>query len=95
MSMMIVALIMRPWIGIIRALGGNVSCYILADDVLVITKGKDMASKLADAINSTHLYLQRMRARVAPDKSYNFRPARRCTGGSKKHGGGTSMHIST
>ena len=70
--MMIIALIMRPWIGIIRALGANVSCHILADDVLVITKVIEMASKLADAINSTRQYLQRMGARMAPDKSYNF-----------------------
>ena len=71
-SMMMVALIMRPWIALMRALGKAVMCYILADDVLILTKGEQMVPKLAEAINTTHLYLQRMGAKVAPDKSFNF-----------------------
>ena len=70
-SMLMVALIMRPWIIIMRKITG-VSAYILADDVLVIATGEDMVKNLAEAINKTHSYLHDMGAKVAPDKSYNF-----------------------
>ena len=66
-----VALIMRPWISIMRKLTGP-SCYILADDVLIIGTGMKMLTKFAGALHATHKYLHRMGANVAPDKSYNF-----------------------
>ena len=66
-----VALIMRPWIVIMRTIPG-VSCYILADDVLVLAEGAAMVGRLAEALNSTHEYLNDMGAKVAPAKSYNF-----------------------
>ena len=55
---------MRNYIGI--------SCYILADDVLIIGTGMKMVSRFAKALNATHQYLHKMEAKVAPDKSYNF-----------------------
>lgn len=70
-SMTNVALIMRPWTITMRKYAG-VSCYILADDVLIIGTGMKMLSKFAGALNATHRYLHHMGAKVAPDRGYNF-----------------------
>ena len=70
-SMAIVALIMRPWIIIMRTFGG-ITCCILADDVLIIATGLKMVSNYAKALNATHKFLHAMGAKVAPNKSYNF-----------------------
>ena len=70
-SMTNVALIMRPWILTMRKYAG-ISCYILADDVLIIGTGMKMLTRFARALNATHKYLHHMGAKVAPDKSYNF-----------------------
>ena len=69
--MTMVALIMRSWILEMRNYIG-ISCYILAEDVLIISTGMKMASTFAKALNPTHKYLHKMGAKVAPDKSYNF-----------------------
>ena len=69
--MVMVALIMWPWIFMMRAIPG-VDCYILADDVLVLAEGVAMVGRFAEALNTTHEYLNDMGARVAPTKSYNF-----------------------
>ena len=70
-SMTLVALIMRPWIILMRGVGG-ITCYILADDVLIIAQGRSMIGAAAEAINKTHLYLKKMGAKVTEGKSYNF-----------------------
>lgn len=70
-SMTMVALIMRSWMLEMRTHAG-ISCYILAEDVLIIGTGMKMVSKFAKAVNATHLYLHKMGAKVAPGKSYNF-----------------------
>ena len=70
MSMTMVALIMRPWIMLMRENG--VQTYILADDVLILAKGPNMLHNFAKALNQTHDYLQQMGAKIAPDKSFNF-----------------------
>ena len=69
--MMIVAMIMRPWIMIMRNYT-DVVCYILADDVLITAAGEQMYNSFVSALNETHDYLQQMGARIAPDKSFNF-----------------------
>ena len=69
--MTMVALIMRSWILEMRKYTG-IACYILADDVLILSTGTKMASTFAKALNATHKYLHKMGAKVAPDKSYNF-----------------------
>ena len=71
LSMMIVALIMRPWAMLMRCYD-DVACYILADDVLITAAGDRMYDSFVHALNSTHEYLQQMGARVASDRSYNF-----------------------
>ena len=58
-SMMMVALIMRPWIFLMRAMGGA-QFFILADDVLIIATGTRMIGMFARALNATHKYLQAM-----------------------------------
>ena len=68
--MMIVALIMWPWVMLMRCF--NVVCYILADDVLISAAGDDMYDNFVKALNATHDFLQEMGARVGPDKSFNF-----------------------
>ena len=70
-SMAIVALIMRPWILLMRTFS-DIQCFILADDVLIIATGVHMAETFVKALNATHLYLQTMGAMVAPNKSFNF-----------------------
>ena len=62
---------MRSWILEMRKYTG-IACYILADDVLILSTGTKMASTFAKALNATHKYLHKMGAKVAPDKSYNF-----------------------
>ena len=70
MSMMVVALIMRPWAMLMHSCG--VLCYLLADDVLILAHGPQMLDKFVNALDATHSYLQQMGATIAPDKSYNF-----------------------
>lgn len=70
LSMMVVALMMRPWILMVRCMG--MQPRVLADDVLMIARGPSMLSKFAAALNATHGYLHAMGAKIAPAKSYNF-----------------------
>ena len=78
-SMTIVALIMMPWIMIMRTYAG-ISCFILADDVLILGTGIKMVSNFAKALDATHEYLHLMGAKVAPDKSYNFASCKKARG---------------
>ena len=68
--MTIVALLMRAWIVEMGCMG--IEAKILADDVLMIAKGKKMLQTYAKALKYTHQYLHDMGAAVAPAKSYNF-----------------------
>ena len=69
LSMVMVALIMRPWIILMRKVQG-IACYILADDVLVWAEGELMVGQLTKALNTTHEeYLEGVGAKVAPSKS--------------------------
>ena len=45
---------------------------ILADDILLLTWGKKMLHRFARGLKATHIYLEDMGAKVAPDKNYNF-----------------------
>ena len=70
--MCMAALIMRPWIAVVKAVA-VIKVYILADDVMMIANGDAMTEHLAKAINKTHAYLHDLGARVAPDKKLQFR----------------------
>ena len=49
-SMAMVALIMRPWILTMRDIV-DTKCFILADDVLLIAQGKQMAANFVKALD--------------------------------------------
>ena len=70
-SMVMVALIMTPWIILMRTVIGG-QCFILAGDVLILATGERMIGSLAEALNQTPNFLKAMGAKVAPTKSYNF-----------------------
>ena len=50
----------------------KVDAKVLADDVMIIAKGRRMLRQYTKALDQTHQYLQDMGAKVAPAKSYNF-----------------------
>ena len=70
LSMMMIALLMRPWM--LLMLQHNVTPRTLADDLLATTSGPGHVERLISATEDTHLYLQRMGARVATSKSILF-----------------------
>ena len=84
-----VALIIRPWIIKMRTYAG-ITCFILADDVLIIGTGMKMVSKFARALDAAHSYLHLMGAKVPTDKSYNFASCKKLEAGSKQPCGNTS-----
>ena len=55
--MMIVALMLRPWIMLMKEI--NVEPKVLADDAMVIAKGARMITRLARAGNATHGHICR------------------------------------
>ena len=70
LSMMFIALQMRPWVIAMRGIGAIPR--ILADDLMIITTGVHHCASMEKAINLTHCMLHNMGATVAPDKSYIF-----------------------
>ena len=73
LSMMIVALITRPWIQLIKRTG---ACpIVLADDIMLYSVGPQHEQKLMAAYNVTHQYLADLGAKLAPTKSATFSTA--------------------
>lgn len=70
LSMTIVALIMCPWVSLITTL--TAIPRVLADDILLITTGPTALCDFTTALDTTHQYLSRLGARVAPNKSITF-----------------------
>ena len=70
LSMMFLALVLRPWTMAMESIGATPR--ILADDLMLLTSGSDHVSKMHQAINKTHELLQDMGAKVAPAKSFVF-----------------------
>ena len=56
--MMVVALLMRPWLVMMKMM--HIMPRVLADDVLLMAKGRDMLAQFARALNATHDYLHAM-----------------------------------
>ena len=50
----------------------KIDAKVLADDVLMVSKGKTYLRSFADALDYTHGYLHDLGSKVAPSKSYNF-----------------------
>ena len=70
MSMVMVAILMRPWI---MLMGGNdVELKILANDIMILAAGKKMLRRFSRALDATHSYLIAIVARISPDSSFNF-----------------------
>ena len=65
LSKLFMALLMRPWAIMIWQMG-HMQTRILADDIMLSTRGKGMCRRFARGPNTTHLYLKDMGARVAP-----------------------------
>ena len=70
LSMMFLALVLRPWTLTMQSLGATPR--ILADDLMLLTSGNNHVSKMQRAINATHELLQDMGAQIAPKKSFIF-----------------------
>jgi len=70
LSMMFLALLLRPWCIALEA--KMVVPRILADDLMAFAEGRTHCNRIVDAINFTHKYLHDMGAVVAPTKSYIF-----------------------
>ena len=69
-SMMVTALILRPWIKLMR--NRRTRPRVLADDMLIAAHGEEHLHAFKAALDETHYYPSRMCARLAPDKSVNF-----------------------
>ena len=70
LSMMFIALLLRPWTIMLDTMGAVPR--ILADDLMILTSGTQHLSKMQEAINCTHQLLRDMGAVVAPKKSFIF-----------------------
>lgn len=70
LSMMVVALIMRPWIELVKQEG--VKPRVFADDIMLYAKGDGHEEALTKSYGTTHRYLEDMGARLAPSKSSIF-----------------------
>ena len=70
LSMMIVALLTRPWMLVTKAC--KVTPRGLADDLLAVAAGKDHVENLIRATEETHRFLELLGARVATKKSILF-----------------------
>ena len=70
LSMMVTALQMRPWIMQMKSMA--VKPRILADDLQIFATGPRHLEWFTHAFDKTHLHLQDMGARIAPQKSLTF-----------------------
>ena len=70
MSMAVIALLMRAWVGEMKQLAVNPR--LLADDLQILSTGSRHAKHFELAYNRTHLHLEEMGARIAPQKCNSF-----------------------
>ena len=66
LSMRMSAILMRPWVVMMRERGVHPSLYV--DDLMILASGEDMLFKFSTAMNDTHEYLEDMGAGVSADK---------------------------
>ena len=69
-SVMLVALLLRPWVLQMKALAAYPR--VLADDLQLIVTGQKHATTFQHAFDMTHTHLHDMGARLAPSKSIIF-----------------------
>ena len=65
LSMMIAAMVMRPWAEMMRD-HGNVS-YLYVDDIMVMTSGEGMLEKIEGAMGATLEYLGDIGANISAE----------------------------
>ena len=70
LSMMVTALLLRPWIAQMREMG--IRPRVLADDLQLVAVGDNHLQDYTQAMDVTHRHLQEMGARVAPKKCISF-----------------------
>ena len=70
LSMMVAAMVMRPWA--IRMRQEGLEPYLYVDDMLRLAKGPNAVDKLREATNWTMQYLENMGAKASPQKSFAF-----------------------
>ena len=70
LSMAITALLLRPWLVMVKEAGAQ-GC-VLADDMLVLCEGPAHALIFEHVFDQAHLMVQDVGANLAPRKSYNF-----------------------
>ena len=71
LSMMFIALIMRPWV-VMMQVQHKVRPSVLVDDIMLLANGAAMLNSFVAAMGATHAYLSDMGATLAPNKSFNF-----------------------
>ena len=69
-SMLIIALLLRPWILMMRQIPATPR--LLADDILVLTQGQHHEVLLHTALDATHLYIASIGGKIASTKRYDF-----------------------
>ena len=70
MSMMVIALLLRPWIRPMKQRA--VKPRILADDLQIISTGTRHIEHFIHAFDKTHEHMEDMGARIAPQKCTTF-----------------------
>ena len=70
LSMTMIAFLLRPWVGVIRAIGATPR--ILADDILVWDDSDKQEAKIHSAYEATFQYIADIGGKAAPTKSYTF-----------------------
>ena len=70
-SMMIIALMMRPWLCLVT-LSNIIQPRVLADDLMLLGIGEGHLNAFYHAFSDTHLYMQDLGAKIAPEKSLLF-----------------------
>ena len=81
--MMYTALLMRPWIMLMREL--EVTPRVLADDLSVTAFGQEHLTRFVKGIDATHNYIDDMGGQLAPEKSMNCSIDAETTRWLKKH----------
>ena len=70
LSMMIIALMLRPWLKVVEQMGAE--GRILADDIIVTATGKNHAKVFERAYDATHEYMHDIGAKIASKRSLTF-----------------------
>ena len=70
LSMMMIALLLRPWVHVVKKVGATPK--VLADDILVVASGNRCTAVYASALDLTHQYMEDIGAKVSIKKSFNF-----------------------